>query len=213
MDAAQVKWNLERLVRGHADAAAWLFDTFGETLFRRLKRRYEYPGGADAEDLMQDAFVFFLQHDAKVLRDFLDRVPEQEQDAARLDRHLWDLACGVASNRRRSQRRRRDGEELPEDGALSDGAATPENEAMGKEQLRMLETCLSGAGEKVFLYYKLRFVDGFTPSEIGEMTRWSMKTTYRLRQRLDDALRKCAHSLGLEHWLPKEPAEPRPESE
>ena len=187
---------VNQVVRGDAQGAAWLFDTFAERLFRRLRARYEYPGGIDADDLLQDAFVFYLQNDAKVLRDFLSRVPERQQTQDRLERHLWDLACGVASNRRRSLKRKKD-EPLPDDQWLDDPRASPDSELTSRQELEALNGCVEGSGSRIFLYYKLRFFDGHSPSEIAEMTDWSMKTTYRLRQRLNDALHACAEKLGI----------------
>lgn len=197
---ATVTWNLRRVVKGDPSAMAWLFDEFSSRLYRRLRARYEYAGGIEADDLLQDAFVFYLQNDCKVLRDFLERVPERQQIPERLERHLWDLACGLASNRRRSLKRRKD-EPLPDDRWLDDPSATPDEQAMGKEEMNLLDACLEGSGEKVYLYYKLRYWEGLSPSEVAELTGWSMKSTYRQRQHLNTALEECAKSLGLEHYL------------
>ena len=152
----QVHWNLRRIVKGDGAATAWLFDTFGDRLYRRLRSRYQYPGGIDAEDLLQDAFVFYLQKGAKVLRDFLERVPDSAQTPERLERHLWDLACGLAANRRRSLKRKKD-EPLPDDQWLEETKAGPAEEVMGRQEMELLDSCLEGAGSKVYLYYKLRY--------------------------------------------------------
>ena len=93
---------IERLLAGDRAAAAWLYDTFSADLFRRLRQRYAYAGGPDAEDLLQEAYAFYFQRDGKVLRDFLERVSPGAGAREALERHLWDLACGVASNHRRS---------------------------------------------------------------------------------------------------------------
>ena len=200
---SQVHWNLRRVVRGDPEATAWLYDQFSSKLFRRLRSRYQYPGGIDAEDLLQDAFVFYLQRDAKVIQDFLERVPESAQTATRLERHLWDLACGLASNRRRSLKRKKD-EPLPDDQWLDDPSAQQDEDLIGKQELRLLDDCLKGSGPKVYLYYTLRYFDGHTPAEIAEITGWTMKSTYRQRQKLNEALRKCAQELDLEHHVPAE---------
>ncbi len=198
--ANQVPWNLRRIVKGDGAATAWLFDTFGDRLYRRLRSRYQYPGGIDAEDLLQDSFVFYLQKGAKVLRDFIERVPEHAQTPERLERHLWDLACGLAANRRRSLKRKKD-EPLPDDQWLEETKAGPAEEVMSRQEMQLLDECLEGAGSKVYLYYKLRYWDGHAPAEIAKITGWSMKSTYRQRQKLNDALAECAGKLGMTRYL------------
>ena len=52
--------------------------------------------------LLHDTFVFFLRPDTTPLRRFLTEAPRGQGSFAALEKQLWDLACGVASNRRRS---------------------------------------------------------------------------------------------------------------
>src|SRR5262245_57636388 len=92
-DPPEIGARLEALLAGNRDAAAWLYDSFGSALHRRLAARYGGWPGFEANDLLQDAFVFFFQNRGKVLRDFLDRTGPGERSPARLERHLWDLAC------------------------------------------------------------------------------------------------------------------------
>ncbi len=190
-----VRQQLRRIVEGDRQAAAWLYDTFAEDLFRRLRQRYGHPGGPDPEDLLQDAFAFYFQRDGKVLRDFLDRHPEGEATREALGRHLWDLACGVAANRRRSAWSRKvvplaD----PERPAADPGAET---RAVARDTLVRLERCLQESRGRTYLYYKLRYVDALSAEEVAAATGWSMKATYKLRQSLNEAVRRCAERLGL----------------
>ncbi len=191
----EVPRQLRRLVAGDADAAAWLYDTSAAGLYRRLERRYGYPGGLDVENLLHDAFVFYFQRDCKVMRDFLERVPEAAQTRAALDRHLWDLACGVASNQLRSAARRYQRPLTDVDQVRH--APSGERLALSRDALERLGECLREADEEVYLYGKLRFWEGLKPAEICEATGWARKATYKLRQAFDEAARRCAESLGL----------------
>lgn len=195
----EVGRTLRCLLEGDRAAAAWIYDTFADRLYRRLRRRYGYPGGLDPDDLLHDAFIFYFQNDGKVLRDFLERVPPEKQTRERLERHLWDLACGVASNRRRSASLR-DHWSLDENPVepADDRAPSLEERAVGRDQLARLDRCLEGQNGRVYLYYRLRFWDGHTPNEIAEIMGWSTKATYKLRQALNEAVRFCAESLGIE---------------
>ena len=74
LSAAEVGRQLARIFAGERRGAAWLYDTFAPRLHRRLRGRYGYPGGLETDDLLHDAFVFYFQHRAKVLRDFEGRV-------------------------------------------------------------------------------------------------------------------------------------------
>lgn len=184
------------VVLGDRTAATWLYDRFAPGLFRRLAHRYAYPRGLDPEDLLQDAFVFFFQNDCRVLRQFLDRVPATDQTEARLERHLWDLSCGLATNRLRSASLRRDapleaaGEAAPGPGA--------ERRTIDRDRLARLDRCLEQGGRKAYVYYKLRYVDGYSPAEISEITGWPRRTTYELRQTLNRRLERCKQRLGLD---------------
>ncbi|MEM9592939.1 MAG: hypothetical protein AAGD06_01660 [Acidobacteriota bacterium] len=191
---------LTSLVAGDRSAAEWLYDTFAPGLHRRIRGRYGGFPGVDADDLLQDAFVFYFQRDAKVLRDFLERVEPHRRTQGRLERHLWDLACGLAANRRRAAAVRKDTRSLTDDGetapevAVDDGS---EDRLLDRDQLKRLDRCLVGRGRRLAIYYRLRFWDGYGPAEISEMTGWSMKATYKLRQALGEAVGACLRLLGL----------------
>ncbi len=186
---------LQGVVAGEQEAAAWLYDTFAPKLFRRLSMRYGYPGGLDAEDLLQDAFIFFFQNEFRVLRNFLERNAEERATEPVLERYLWDLACGVASNKRRSNSLRK---VVP----LNPGDTEPvipraESTVVDRDQLEQLDRCLAGGNPRVYLYFKLRYYDGNTPEEIAQITNWSRKATYKLKQALNEALGLCVDSLKL----------------
>lgn len=185
---------LREVVGGDRRAKAWFYDTFAPQLFRRLRQRYGIPLDLDPEELLQDAFLYFLQDDARVLARFVDRFPGSGADE--LARYLWDLACGVASNRLRRRRNRRAAmRAAPQHIAI---AKDPEGRRIDQDTIRRLEECIRGHRDRVFLYYKLRFVDGLTPEEIARTTGWSRRVTYRLRQQLNEAISECAQRLGIE---------------
>lgn len=191
-----VRHRLTGILEGDRDAAAWLYDTFAPRLFRRLKQRYAYPGGLDEEDLLQDSFLFYFQNDGRVLRNYLERVPAENQSPEHLETYLWDLACGVASNRRRSAFHRRvvnlfDRHDVPLD-------PLAERHAIDRDTLGRLEGCLMKGRERVFLYYTLRYRDGLAPEEVATVCGWSRKATYKLKQILDKAVAACAKLLGLD---------------
>ena len=193
--ATSVSDSLCRIVEGDDDAKAWLYDTFSARLYRRLRGRYAERQGFDAEELLQDSFVFFFQHEARVLRRFLEQVAEAERTEERLGRYLWDLACGVASNRRRSLGREKS---LPlADQVLRSQGAGPERRSVGRDALRRLAACIRDADGRAYLYFKMRFVDGLTPEEIALAAGWSRKATYKLKLRLNEAAEKCARRLGI----------------
>lgn len=184
---------IQRVVDGDSDATARLYDRFAPRLFRRLRARYG-PSGLDPEELLHDAFVLFLQHDARVLRRLAERHDDTSLDEQTVHTYLWDQACGIASNRRRSQRRA---------GVVSVGGSdlvaddTDSRRTLTADLLERLDDCLSRKSPRVYLYFKLRFVDGLSPDEVAQATGWSKKATYKLRQRFNDALSDCASRLGL----------------
>ena len=194
VDHDELARRLRGAIAGDRSAVAWLYDTFADRLYRRLRGRYGHA--VDASDLLQDAFVFYLQHDARVLRRFLDTVPAAERTPPRLERHLWDLACGLASNRRRS--RQRGVEVVPLDPEQRSAAPGAERATLDRDLLRRLLACLERAGSRIFLYFQLRFEDGLSPSQIADATGWSRKATYKLRQTLDRAVTVCREELGLD---------------
>ncbi len=191
-----VHQQLLQVVQGKPDAVAWLYDTFAPKLFRRLGMRYGYPGGLDAEDLLQDSFLFYFQNDYRVLRNFLERNREPKQTQPALERYLWDLACGVATNKRRSSSLRKVVPLHPGDTEPVEPSA--ENKAVDRDQLVQLDRCLAGGNSRVYLYFKLRYYDGHSPDEICRITNWSKKATYKHKQALNEALAKCVdlHQLS-----------------
>ena len=188
-----VQQMLWRIVQGDEAAAAWLYETFAGRLRRRLGMRYR---GLDADELVQEAFVSYLRNDAALIRRAIDRLPEGEGQEARLERYLWDLACGLATNQRRSASHRRVVQLGPVERRAEESG--PEEESVARDLLVRLDACLRGRGDRVYLYFKLRFVDGLQPREIATSTGWSMKATYKLRQALNEAVAACSEELGIE---------------
>jgi len=191
-----VRMQLWRLVQGDEEAAAWLYETFATRLYRRLRGRYG-PIGLDADDLLQDAFVFFFQNNARLLRKYLERGTDGAEAEEDLFRYLWDQACGIATNRLRSAKRHRaEGGELDETLPDFDPGRNPKR-LLDVDVLRRLDRCLGERGQRIHLYFKLRFRDGFSPDEISQITGWSKKATYKLRQALTEAVELCVEQLGL----------------
>jgi DNA-directed RNA polymerase specialized sigma24 family protein len=184
---------LRDVLQGDPSARSWLYETFSPRLYRRLRARYGSRAGFDPEEILHDTFVSLFQH-ARVIENFLDEPPAL-QTAPRFEVFLWNHACGVASNRRRSMRRR-GAEPWPEQEPES-FRADPERETVGRDVLARLAHCLKSNGTRIYLYYKLRYVDGLTPAEIVNVTGWSRKVTYRLKLALDEAVMRCARRLGL----------------
>jgi DNA-directed RNA polymerase specialized sigma24 family protein len=182
-------------VAGEREAAAWLYDGFGRHLYRRLRLRYGYPGGLNPDDLLHDAFVYFFQDRCAALRRILERTPSTELTAEVLERRLWDLACGVASNHRRAARRR--GVATPEEDAHLSESPVAERAAVSRELLQKLDKCLRAAPPRVYLYYKLRYWDGLSPREISAATGWPQQVTYKVKEALNAALKACAERLGI----------------
>ena len=67
-DAPEAQEIAERLAAGDRATIAWLYDSIAPDLYRRLRRRYEYPGGPDAADLLQETFLLCLRDGARLLR-------------------------------------------------------------------------------------------------------------------------------------------------
>ncbi|MCB1057308.1 MAG: sigma-70 family RNA polymerase sigma factor [Acidobacteria bacterium] len=188
------RW-LHRLVAGDREAAAWLYDTFSPGLYHRLTLRYRHLPGVEPADLLHDAFVFFLRPDTRALRSFLAETSDGDCPAAALEKRLWDLACGLASNHRRSAWSRR-AVTLGEI-HLTSAERSAECEATARDALEKLDRCLEGETEEGYLYYQLRYVDGLKPRQIATVTGQAVDEVYRLRSVLDRALRRCAERLGL----------------
>lgn len=190
-----VSFKLRSIADGDQGAAAWLYDAFAAPLYRRLRIRYGYPGGLEVDDLLHDTFVQALRGGAELLVRWLDRQSRQPTEAA-LERYLWDLACGLASNRRRSQNRSGvvsiDSVKAPAEGPAA------ERSVLGRDVLNQLESCIEATNERTYLYFKLRYVDGLKPDEIAQATGWSKKSTYKRKQFFAEALKRCARRLGLD---------------
>jgi len=185
---------LRRIAAGDGTAAAWLFDAFASPLCRRLRRRYGYFGSAEVDDLLQDTFVQALRGRGRVLVRWLERQPARPSEAA-LERYLWDLVCGLATNRRRAAAR---------SNVVSIESATPLAEApraeralLGRDVLAKLDACLKETNTRTYLYYQLRYFEELTPDEIAQATGWSKKSTYKRKQILDQAVERCATRIGL----------------
>jgi len=188
---------LGRIVAGDAAATARLYDSHAPRLYRRLARRYPE---LDAEDLLQETFLLCLRDGAALLGRLLEREPtgggRGRPTEAELHRYLWDLGCGLASNRRRWAAVRRSAV-LSLDRPAA-GGPDAEREAIAKDVLERLERCLGDRGGRTYLYYKLRYADGLSPEEISRVTGWSRKATYKLKQALDAVVRECLRRLDLE---------------
>jgi DNA-directed RNA polymerase specialized sigma24 family protein len=199
-DAPEAHELAERLAAGDPEAIAWLYDNVAPELYRRLLRRYGYPGGPDAADVLQETFLLCLRDGARLLRGVVAGQPAGSSALPSLRRYLWDLACGVAANVRRSVWSRRT--PLPETPFAADEPGV-ERSASARDALARLDGCLQQQGERLYLYFKLRYVDGLTPEEIAAGTGWSRKTTYKLRQSFNEAVEGCLDRLGLRagSWL------------
>lgn len=182
-----------RSILAGKDGPAWLYDTFAGRLFRRLGQRYRHLTAADREDVVQETFIAVLRQERRLLHSLLDRVaaPLAETD---LERLLWDQACGVASNHRKSSWRRllpfAEGVDLP-------GEGRAEQEQIDRDLLRQLDSCIQTGDVRAYLYYKLRHREGLAPEEISRMAGWTRRTTYRMRQTLEEVVRRCAEKLGI----------------
>lgn len=190
--AHELEEKLELVVEGDPEATAWLYDTFAPRLARRLGSRYP-DLATELEDLVHDVFVLFLRPEGELVRSFLDRY---EATRSALERRLWDLGCGLASNRRRSSRRRR--VVHLDDRDRTDPVPDAENRVVDRDRLRQLDACLQKANPRVYLYFKLRYRDGLSPEEISRATGWSRKATYKLKQALNEEVKTCAEALGLD---------------
>lgn len=186
---------ISRILAGDREAVAWLYDGFAPRLLRRLSLRFGSFRGLDPEDLLQDTFLYVLGRDGRVLRPFLDRDPGNEPEESDLDHFLWSAACGIASNRWRSILRHpaapiEGREELRPTPGIEDGA-------VARDVLERLGDCLLKSGDRHYLYFQLRYLDGHKTAEIAEITGWSRRMTYKLKQAPDEALDLCARQLGI----------------
>jgi len=184
---------LVRIVDGDPEASAWLFDRFAPRLLRRLAMRYRE---LDAEELLQDAFLLCFRDDAAIVRRALERLAPEETTEPAIEQYLWDQACGLAANRRRSLSRR--GPLVPFEERRGAGGVDPERTSLARDTLGKLARCLGDGRPRVYLYFKLRYVDGLEPVEISQATGWSRKATYKLKESLNEAVRSCAERLEID---------------
>jgi len=188
----EVVEQLALIREGDPDATASLYDSLSPRLAHRLARRYP-DLSLEIEDLVHDTFILFLRPEGDLIQGFLDRCSPTR---GALERRLWDLACGLASNRRRFARRRK---VVPlDDRDRKDPVPTAETAIIDRDQLERLDRCLREANPRVYLYFKLRYRDGLTPEEIAQSTGWSRKATYKLKQTLNSEVQTCAEALGLD---------------
>jgi len=197
-----VSQQVQMVIAGDPEAGAWFYDAFAPRLFRLLRQRYGPDGELNPDDLLQDAFVFFLQNRAKALRDFLDRHAETERTDTALFHRLWALTRGVAANRLRAHKRRAHSP-LPEYDEVV-AAVDTEREAMHRQLLGRLDACLKGGNPRVYLYYKFRYHDGLAPEQIAQATGWSRKAVYKLKAALDQAVRECAENIEMQSIVEEE---------
>lgn len=186
---------IAKVLAGDRGAVAWLYDTFAPGLLRRLGARFGSLRGLDGDDLLQDTFLYLLGHDGRALERFLERSAGNEVTAEDLARFLWSAACGIVSNRRRSLRRH---PEAAFDEAWQLPAAGGESRSIARDVLERLAACLSRNGDRTYLYYQLRYLDGYSPAEIAAIAGWSRRATYKLKQALDEALDRCLEALELD---------------
>lgn len=193
---AEVYEKLSSVLAGDPEATAWLYDAFAPRLLRRLRLRYRYFDCAELEDLLHDVFVLFLRNDGGLLRSFLAQRSPRQLTESSVERRLWDVACGMATNRRRSFGRRK---VVPLESFDHPAPnATAEQSAIDRDQLRRLDACLREGNARVYLYFKLRYRDGLAPEEIAQVTGWSRKATYKLKQALNRQVETCVGKLRLE---------------
>lgn len=189
---------VSRILAGDRAAVAWLYDTFAPRLLRRLVRRFGAIRGLDAEDLLQDTFIYLLSHDGRALGRFRTRHTDAAPEPQDLEHFLWSAACGIASNRQRSLRRRPAAALSEREVAHAPSAsAGGESPALARDALERLGACLFRSGDRLHLYFQLRYLDGHKPAEIARITGWSMRVTYKLKQALDAALEGCVEELEL----------------
>ena len=184
---------VERASIGDRQAQGLFFDEFAPQLLRRLQGRYGSSPDLDTDDLLQDCFTFLLRSDGQALRRFLKALPPHKRTRPVVAAYLWDTACGIASNRRRSARRFRNAMVRHEPQTTKN----LEQHSLAMDTIQRLSQCLRGAGSQVFLYFVLRYVEGLTPREVAEATGWPIDVTYRLKTSLGSALQDCKERLGL----------------
>ncbi|MEM7354647.1 MAG: hypothetical protein AAF657_27815 [Acidobacteriota bacterium] len=185
---------ISRILAGDRAAVAWLYDTFAPRLLRRLGQRFGGMRGLDREDLLQDTFLYVLKENGRVLERFRGHQRGSEPREVELEHFLWSAACGIASNRRRSLLRH---PAASLDGPELEPEVSGEGSALARDALERLADCLLRNGDRLELYFQLRYRDGHKPAEIARITGWSQRTTYKLKQALDEALDHCIEVLEL----------------
>ena len=176
-----LRHRLEGVIAGDAGSCQWLYQEFAGRILRRLRQRYKHSVDLEPEDLLHEVFLFYFRRADRIFRRFLDRKHDPHPTIATFERYLWDQACGVAANYRRSARNGPLLVELTRDHC--DPAAT-ERRIVDCDRCRVIGRALQAGDSQVYLYFKLRFVEGLSPSEIGAVTGWNRPVIYNLRLRL-----------------------------
>lgn len=186
---------VERAARGESAAISWFYQRFAPPLLRRLGARFAYLRAIDPEDLLHDTFIYLLGHEGRALHRFISQTPLSALTDHAIEQFLWSAACGVTSNRLRTQRRYTADLLLPDRPAQA--IRSSEGSTLARDALARLAACLAERGEDHYLYFQFRYLHGLTPAEIVTATGWSRKKTYKLKQTLDEALENCLERLGL----------------
>lgn len=188
----EIRCQVERIANGDSAATTWLYESFAARLRQRLAWRYPT---LEAGDLVHDAFLLCLKREARVLRRLLQRTPPAELSRERLERYLWNLACGLATNRIRSARRRSVALAPRERCSTAESSPPPRPES--RDALVSLTRRLRERGGRLYTYFELRYFDELSPAEIARSTGWSRKATYKLKQKVQQAVQECACELGI----------------
>lgn len=159
-----------------------LYDLYADRLFRYLLARVGDPDAAD--ELTTDVFMRAMR--------YLDRFRfTTEHPAATMSAWLYRIAGSVASNYRRSERRRPQVAEMADWWEASQ-APDPERWVAEMEELEMLAQAISQLSEDQQLVIVGKFGEEMSNAEIGQMLGKSEGAVKSLQHR---ALRTLARLL------------------